>query len=129
MGQFLLDTHVLLWMQDDNDNLSAEIKDILSDSANDLYISIVSIWEIVVKKSLGKLQLDYSIEELIKSCVLSNIIILPVQPSFLLTLEKLPFHHRDPFDRLIAATALDLSYNLISKDSNLNKYPVNVIWY
>lgn len=128
MKQYLLDTHVLLWMQDDSDNLSNEIKEILSDSSNDLYISIVSVWEVVIKKSLGKLQLTYSIEELINACVLSNIIILPVQPSFLLTLEKLPFHHRDPFDRIIAATAIDLNYNLISKDPNLKKYQVNVIW-
>ncbi|MCL4641767.1 type II toxin-antitoxin system VapC family toxin [Olivibacter jilunii] len=67
MGQFLLDTHVLLWMQDDNDQLPDHIKEALSDASNDLYISIVSIWEVVIKKSLGKLRLGYSIDELIQT--------------------------------------------------------------
>lgn len=128
MGQFLLDTHVLLWMQDDNDQLPDHIKEALSDASNDLYISIVSIWEVVIKKSLGKLRLGYSIDELIQSCVFSNIIILPLQPAFLLTLEKLPFHHRDPFDRIIAATAIELDCQLISKDANMKKYDLDVLW-
>ncbi|TYR34394.1 type II toxin-antitoxin system VapC family toxin [Sphingobacterium phlebotomi] len=128
MGQYLLDTHVLLWMQDDSDNLPADIKTILSNAENDLYISIASLWEIVIKKSLGKLLLGYSIEELVQSCTINYIIILPIQPSFLTTLEKLSFHHRDPFDRIIAATAIDLNYQLISKDANLKKYPLSVVW-
>lgn len=128
MGQYLLDTHVLLWMQDDNSQLPDHIKGILSDQSNDLYISIVSIWEVVIKKSLGKLRLGYTIDELIQSCVFSNIMILPLQPAFLLILEKLPFHHRDPFDRIIAATAMELNYQLISKDANLKKYDLRVLW-
>ncbi len=128
MGHYLLDTHVLLWMQDDSDKLPNDIKTILSNAENELYVSIASIWEIVVKKSLGKLQLGYSIEELINSCILSNVIILPIQPSFLLLLETLPFYHRDPFDRLIIATAINSNYELISKDTNLRKYPLPIIW-
>ena len=128
MKQFLLDTHVLLWMQDDSPYLSETVRDILTNPDNDLYVSIASFWEIVIKRSLGKLELEYTIKDLVQSCAINNIIILPVQFSFLEHLETLPFIHRDPFDRLIAATVIDLNYGLLSKDPNLHLYDLQVYW-
>lgn len=77
---------------------------------------------------MGKLELGYTIKDLVQSCVMNNIIILPIQFSFLERLEVLPFMHRDPFDRLIIATAIDLNYGLLSKDSNLYRYDLEVYW-
>ena len=128
MGQHLLDTHTLLWMQDDNPELSQKARKLLADSSNELYVSIVSIWEVVIKKSLGKLELDYEIDDLLQSCLINRITILPLQLSCFTVLEKLPFIHRDPFDRVIAATAIDLNYTLISRDRNLPKYNLKIIW-
>jgi len=128
MGQHLLDTHTLLWMQDDNPELSQKARKLLADSSNELYVSIVSIWEVVIKKSLGKLELDYEIDDLLQSCLINRITILPLQLSCFTVLEKLPFIHRDPFDRIIAATAIDLNYTLISRDRNLPKYNLKIIW-
>ena len=128
MKRYLLDTHVLLWMQDDNIALSSTARKILEDTTNQLYISIVSLWEVVIKQSLGKLHLDYSLNELINSCDTNNIIILPIDYGSLKALKLLPFIHRDPFDRIIIATAMELDLNLISNDEILKKYLVKVAW-
>jgi len=126
--QYLLDTHTLLWMQDDNQTLSTTAREILEDSRCNLYLSIASLWEISIKQSLGKLQLEYTLDELSESCLSNNILVLPIQLSALNILKNLPFIHRDPFDRIIVSTAIDMNFNLITKDLNLHKYDVNIVW-
>jgi len=126
--KYLLDTHVLLWMQDDNIALSKTARKILEDSTTQLYLSIVSLWEITIKQSLGKLQLEYSLDELIDSCNTSNITILPIDYGTLKILKVLPFLHRDPFDRIIIATSIELDLDLISNDETTKKYMSKVIW-
>jgi PIN domain nuclease of toxin-antitoxin system len=126
--QYLLDTHTLLWMQDDNKTLSTTAREILEDSRCSLYLSIASLWEISIKQSLGKLQLEYTLDELSESCLSNNILILPIQLSALNILKNLPFIHRDPFDRIIVSTAIDMNFDLITKDLNLHKYDTNTIW-
>lgn len=128
MRQYLLDTHTLLWMQDDNKTLSTTAREILEDNRCNLYLSIASLWEISIKQSLGKLQLEYTLDELSESCLSNNILILPIQLSALNILKNLPFIHRDPFDRIIVSTAIDMNFNLITKDLNLHKYDTNTIW-
>lgn len=128
MGQYLLDTHTLLWLHDDSPRLSERAKSIIIDNTNDIHVSIASFWEITIKKSLGKLILGYTIVELYHACITNNIIILPIQLSNLSRLENLEFIHRDPFDRLIAATAIDGEMDIISVDANMAKYPLKVIW-
>lgn len=127
-NQYLLDTHTLLWMQDDNDMLSETVRDKLTDEKNDLYISIASFWEITIKQSLGKLQLAYTLDDLVQSSIINSIFILPVQISYLKTLKSLPFIHRDPFDRLIIATAIEMNHQLLSCDRNVQKYDLKVVW-
>lgn len=124
----MLDTHVLLWMQDDNIALSETARKILEDSTTQIYLSIVSLWEITIKQSLGKLQLEYSLDELIDSCNSSNITILPIDYGTLKILKVLPFLHRDPFDRIIIATSMELDLNLISNDEIVKKYMTKVTW-
>ncbi|WP_353128278.1 type II toxin-antitoxin system VapC family toxin [Parapedobacter pyrenivorans] len=128
MGQYLLDTHTLLWLHDDSPRLSERAKSIIIDNTNDIHISIASFWEITIKKSLGKLILGYTLVELYHACITNNIIILPIQLSNLSQLETLELIHRDPFDRLIAATAIDGEMEIISTDANIAKYPLRVIW-
>jgi len=126
--KLLLDTHVLLWMQDDNTALSKAARKTLEDSSTQLYLSVVSLWEITIKQSLGKLQLEYSLDELIDSCTTSDITILPIDYGTLKTLKALPFIHRDPFDRLIIATSIELDLDLISSDEIAKKYTTRIIW-
>lgn len=115
-------------MQDDNHSLSTRAREILEDSSCNLYLSIASFWEIAIKQSLGKLKLEYTLDELSDSCSSNNIFILPIQVSALTILKKLPFLHRDPFDRIIISTAIDMDFNLISKDIKFDNYDVNIVW-
>lgn len=78
MVKYLLDTHTLLWWQEDDIHLSPKVKDIMSDPANDLILSIVSFWEIVIKQKLGKLDLKCSLDELADACTSYGMKILPI---------------------------------------------------
>ncbi|MCF0056939.1 type II toxin-antitoxin system VapC family toxin [Dyadobacter sp. CY356] len=128
MQQYLLDTHTLLWMQDDNKNLSPLAKKILSDGNSQLYVSIASFWEVTIKLSLRKLELEYTIDELFTACEITNIVILPIEIAFLKELHSLPFFHKDPFDRIIAATALSLDLSIITIDEYIKRYNLKTIW-
>lgn len=102
--RLLLDTHIFLWWADEPEKLSALALSALEDGANDLILSVASTWEIQIKIQLGKLQLNQSLKELIESQQeANNLQILPVALSHVLALETLPFHHKDPFDRLLIA--------------------------
>ncbi|MGN8057823.1 type II toxin-antitoxin system VapC family toxin [Pedobacter sp. 22163] len=89
---------------------------------------MVSLWEITIKQSVGKLQLEYSLDELIDSCNTSNITILPIDYGTLKVLKTLQFLHRDPFDRIIIATSIELGLDLISNDEIAKKYITKVVW-
>jgi PIN domain nuclease of toxin-antitoxin system len=128
MEQYLLDTHTLLWMQDDNASLSAKAKTILSDKHSQLYLSIASFWEITIKLSLGKLELNYTIHDLEDACNETKITILPIEISFLQQLQSLPFIHKDPFDRIIAATAIELNLKIITLDNYIKQYKLETVW-
>jgi PIN domain nuclease of toxin-antitoxin system len=128
VSEFILDTHTLLWMQDNNPSLSPKSIKILTNTNNNLFISIASFWEISIKQSLGKLELSYSLEELHSAYLASGIRILPIGISELNVLKSLPFIHRDPFDRLIISAAISHNLGLISKDEHCQKYPLEVIW-
>ena len=128
MSKYLLDTHTLLWMQDDNKLLSSTAKRILSDTSSQLFISIASFWEIVIKSSLGKIQLDYTINELSEACAATDIVILPIKISTLNQLKTLPSVHKDPFDRVIVATAIELDLQVITVDPNIRKYKLESVW-
>ena len=128
MGNYLLDTHALLWYNEDDPQLSPEAKTIINNAENMLFVSIVSFWEIVIKQSIGKLKLEYSLELLAALCIETSIQILPIQLYHLNQLSLLPAFHKDPFDRLIVATAISESIMLISKDNQMKGYMTEVIW-
>jgi len=101
----------------------------LSQTENTVYVSVVSAWEIQIKKQLGKLSLAVSLAELMESQQQVNeVIILPVQLNHILALDELPTHHKDPFDRLLIAQARIEGMGIATADPVFSKYDIKVIW-
>jgi PIN domain nuclease of toxin-antitoxin system len=120
----LLDTHVLIWYSEGNPMLSKQWIEIIENPLHQKYFSYISLWEMNIKISIGKLTL----------VVNSSIEIVPreieiLQPTLydLNELSKLSMHHRDPFDRMIIAQAISNNFLLMSNDENFKKYPVELV--
>ncbi|MGE0086201.1 MAG: type II toxin-antitoxin system VapC family toxin [Desulfococcaceae bacterium] len=128
--KYLLDTHVLIWWALEPAKLSGKIFNVLESPENRLFFSIGSIWEMQIKIQLGKLMLPLPLAELIQMQErLNDIEILPVEQGHIYFLEKLPLHHKDPFDRILIAQSLLNDLILISRDAAFSKYPVTVFWH
>jgi PIN domain nuclease of toxin-antitoxin system len=115
-NKFLLDTQVLLWYLNNDERLSLNQQKTIQNLKNEIYVSRVSLWEIAIKISLGKLVFTYSITELEQFIKMQNFTLLPINPQSLDTQKDLPFFHRDPFDRYLIAEAKTLDLELISDD-------------
>jgi len=127
--KLLLDTHAALWWVNEHEKLSSVAKALLSDDSHSLYISIVSAWEVAIKTSLGKLyDFDGSVKEFLAEMEINPIVFLPVKKRHIEIVETLPFHHRDPFDRLLIATATAEDMTIITADDNIRKYGVPWLW-
>lgn len=125
----LLDTHTLLWAVNDSPQLSSTVRTLLEDEDNDLFSSIASLWEIAIKLSSGKLTLDFPFLELAKQkTVQYGVTLLAITPMHLDRVAALPFHHRDPFDRLIVAQCLSEGIPVLSRDGMLDAYGVTRLW-
>lgn len=122
--KLLLDTHILLWVFDDSPKLSPSTRDIITGPANDVYVSMISLWEIAVKVRIGKLEID--VGELMALLGPSGFRLLDLRPSHLDQLMKLPFlpDHRDPFDHLLMAQAKAEALVFLSADATPSRYPV-----
>ncbi|GGA17579.1 type II toxin-antitoxin system VapC family toxin [Okeania sp. KiyG1] len=127
--KYLLDTHAFLWYLLGNTNLSIKAKDII-DSKEDLYFSIVSLWEIAMKINIGKLQINRPMEDLSQELQYMNISILPIidKNIELYSALTLPSNHRDPFDRMLIVQAMNYSLILISRDVKFDAYPIQRLW-
>lgn len=126
---FLLDTHVLIWWSISPGNLSEQVRNLLDNVDNQLFLSLVSIWEMQIKLQTGKLMLNLPLPELIESQQQTNDLqILPIKLNHIYQIAGLPNHHRDPFDRLLIAQAIVENIPLISMDSVFDAYPVQKIW-
>ena len=127
--KLLLDTHTALWLFNEYEKLSHTAQDLLMDESNALYISIVSAWEVAIKYSLGKLtEFPEGVKLFFEEIYDCPIEIVGVMPQYIEAVEKLPYIHRDPFDRLIISTALCEDMTIISADDNIQKYDVKCIW-
>ncbi len=125
----LLDTHALLWFVENSSNLSKYSCDLISDESTQRFVSIVSLWEITIKHSLGRLPLALPLEEFIATHVPEDkVTLLPISVPHLLTFANLPWHHRDPFDRILVAQAISENIPIISVDNALDAYPVQRLW-
>lgn len=127
--RLLLDTHTFLWAVSDPDRLSPQAAELIADEANEVRLSVASVWEIAIKYSLGKLKLPSSPATFVPQClVATDIAPLPVELSHALAAAALPSHHRDPFDRLLIAQSQIERMPLISADRNLAPYDVKILW-
>ena len=124
--KYLLDTHALLWYLTDDVNLSETAHSII-DTA-ECYFSKVSLWEIAIKQSLGKLQYKHSIPEILDLCRQENFLNIPVTENHIERIKTLDFIHRDPFDRLLIAQAQYENLTLITRDTIIPKYDVKTVW-
>jgi PIN domain nuclease of toxin-antitoxin system len=125
----LLDTHAFLWFILDDPQLSTHSDRVISDRTNTIAISPASYWEIAIKISIGKYSLPEPYDTFIEREISTNdFCILPILTQHTNTLISLPFHHKDPFDRLLIAQAITKNIPIISNDSMLDKYPVHRIW-
>ena len=127
--KILLDTHALLWLITDNRQLSKTAKEIFLDQKNRLFFSITSLWEICIKMSLGKISLKNGWLKTIQDEMKANAVNwLPVEIEHCAKLTKLPFHHRDPFDRMLIAQAIVEDMLLLSRDTRLSDYEITRVW-
>ena len=123
----LLDTHVLLWMLFDEGKLSHRALETLKH--NDLCISIASIWELAIKTSLEKLKLPRTLHEIAGACDHMGIDIIGISLKDCECLQKLPWIHRDPFDRIIVSHAIAENIPLVTHDANIHRYSAaKTIW-
>lgn len=126
--RLLLDTHVLLWSATAPDRLRADARDALEDGENDVVISIVSAWEIAIKQSLGKLDLPKPAEQWLPEVLRrSGFEVAELGLTAALRVRGLPWHHRDPFDRLLVAHAMEEGYTLVTHDQAFAEYGVALL--
>ena len=124
-----MDTHTILWMINDYGKLSSTAKSMLLNDVNTLHISIASAWEIAIKVSLGKLiGLSGGAGTFLAKVKTMPINLLPIAPRYVEMVETLPFIHRDPFDRLLVATAKADGMIILTADKNIHKYNVQSVW-
>ena len=127
--RLIIDTQVLIWWTNDVSNISRRVQDIIFDLDNELWLSLASIWEMQIKISLGKLDLPRSLPDIIATQIEENQIkILPIELSHIYALDRLPLHHRDPFDRLIIAQSLTEEMPIASIDKAFDAYLIERIW-
>jgi len=127
--KLLLDTHTFIWWDSEPARLSSLALRACQDQANTLILSVVSVWEIQIKSQLDKLKLDLPLPEIIQSQRQTNSVeILTVELEHVLELQDLPYHHKDPFDRLLIAQANVEDAFLVSGDSTFSNYLVRLIW-
>jgi PIN domain nuclease of toxin-antitoxin system len=123
----LLDTHAFIWYSEDDSKLPASIK-IEIETADRVCISIASLWEIAIKLSIGKLSLRSNYESIEASLAPAGIILLPISFADTVRVMNLPLHHRDPFDRILIAQAINNSLTLVSCDAAFTAYPIQLRW-
>ena len=127
--KLLLDTHAFIWWDSDPSKLSADALEALQDREGLVMLSVASVWEMQIKSQLGRLTLDLPLAEIVRTQKSANgIQILPVELEHVLALDALPQHHRDPFDRILVAQATAEDAVLVSGDSKLSRYAVQLIW-
>ena len=122
--RILLDTHLILWWLANSPSLSEQARILISDPENTVFVSAVSLWEIWLKESLGKLRLPPDFESKLTAESFEN---LPLTAAQARQVASLPWHHRDPFDRMLVAQAQCEDLTLVTRDARCQKYEVSVL--
>ena len=127
--RLLLDTHAFLWFVLNDPLLSGNALQLIADPNNEILVSPVSYWEIAIKISIGKYSLANPVDSFFeREITLNQFTILPIETKHVGPLTNLPFHHRDPFDRLIIAQAIAEQIAVVSADATFDAYPVQRLW-
>jgi PIN domain nuclease of toxin-antitoxin system len=126
--RYLLDTHSLLWLATNSSHLSTQASNIIGDVNNSGCFSTISLWELGIKASIGKLILPSTPQQLEERATDEGLRSIPLTSGIVSRMMTLPWHHKDPFDRIIVATALEEGLTLISKDDLLRHYGLSVLW-
>ena len=127
--KILLDTHTYLWFIAGDAQLDVYARQLIEEPGNERYLSVASVWEITIKSSLGRLTVPTPPTALIREHVWANAIdLLALTPEHFDALHTLPYHHKDPFDRLLVAQAMQEGMLLVTKDPAFNAYDVQVVW-
>lgn len=125
---YLLDTCAFLWYLEGSDKLSPKAAAILRTSP-DVFLSLVTLWEIAIKKTIKKLDLPLSTADLLSICERAGIRIIPISAAYFDVIQELPLIHGDPFDRLIIATATREKLAILTEDEKIKRYPnIETVW-
>ncbi len=127
--RLILDTHAFLWFILDEPPLSSTARSLIADPGNQIDVSPATYWEIAIKIRLDKYKLPEPFQEFMeRQIAINRFNILPIEPRHVAPLTILPFHHKDPFDRLLVAQAMVEQIPLVSNDSVLDAYPIRRLW-
>ena len=127
--RLLLDTHAFLWWIADDARLSKRARSAIATRRDECFVSIASCWEIAIKVSLEKLKLKASVDRFIpEQLAVNSFSLLPIEFAHVARVARLPFHHRDPFDRLLAAQGLIDDLTVVSADPIFRRYGVKRVW-
>ena len=118
----IVDTHIFLWLLNGPSKIDKNYLQYLENTDNNIYLSSMSMVELIIKSSIGKLKVDFDIEQAANTMGLQ---VMPFDSKDALQLSKLPLHHKDPFDRMIIAQTISKNYSLISDDSKFKQYTAN----
>jgi PIN domain nuclease of toxin-antitoxin system len=125
----LIDTHTFLWLTGETSRLSGNALAYIEDESNELLLSLASGWKIAIKVSLGKLKVVTPVNELLSAVTDAAAVgIIPIKLSHIVAVSRLPFFHKDPFDRLLAAQCLTEGLPIVSADNIFEEYGVRRIW-
>ena len=126
--KFLLDTHIFLWFISGDTRLPADWRDLIRDAGNDVYLSVVSLWEAIIKYHLGKLPLPESAENYLPTQRIKHqIASLSLNETSVRRLAALPPVHRDPFDRMLVCQALEHNLTIVTVDDAFQAYPTPIL--
>ena len=126
--KLLLDTHIFLWYISGDYHLPKELKDIIQDSVNEVYLSVVSLWESIVKYRLGKLLLPLSPEKYLPlQRERHDISSLSLDEADIIHLSDLPSFHRDPFDRMLICQAIEHNMTIVTMDAAIAQYRIKIL--
>jgi len=123
--RLLLDTHAFLWWMEESPALSATARTIIADPGNSVLFSIASCWELLIRRSLGKLKFPADPETALRA---EGFALLPVSFAHLRQLEELPLLHRDPFDRMLISQSLAERIPIVTGDPVFAAYPAEIVW-
>ncbi len=126
--RYILDTHAAIWFITDNNKLPADSKKRIEDPDNECLVSAASLWEIAIKHSLGKLDLKLTLRDVFNLIEQSHLHMLSITSEHILAISDLPFHHRDPFDRMIIGQGRIEKARIITKDAHFSRYGIETVW-